>query len=82
MKDLVISGRTLTRELKIAALCVVLAEGANLYAIVRFGTSWSELLTMLPLALAIAVALYAGSGLLRLLFRALRPRTKDRRTPR
>lgn len=70
MKDLVIPARTIGRELRIAATCVLLAFGLNAYAIARFKTPWSELVTTLPVTLAVAAVVYLVFATVRLLIAA------------
>ena len=68
MKDITftLTGRRLRRELLTLAVCVVLANALNVYAIVSRGTSWSELVTCLPFVLGIALAGYAVWSVVRL----------------
>lgn len=72
MKDLVIPARVIVRELRIAAACVVFALGLNAYAILRLKTSWSELLTTLPVTLAVALVVYGLLALVRALIAGVR----------
>lgn len=65
MKDIVIPGRSIARELRIATGCLVFALGLNAYAIIRFETAWSELGTTWPVTLGVAVAAYLLFGILR-----------------
>jgi hypothetical protein len=67
MKDLVISGRRITRELWIYAGCMLAALGVNVYAIVVFDTRWMELFTTLHITLAVAAIFYAVLALLRII---------------
>jgi uncharacterized membrane protein YbhN (UPF0104 family) len=72
MKDLVIPGRAIVRELWMVAACVLFAFGLNAYAIVRFKTAWSELLTTVPVTLAVAFVVYALLALVRGLIAGVR----------
>ena len=65
MKDIIISGRRIARELWICAGCVLAALGVNVYAIIRFHTEWKELITTLHITLAVAAVFYAVLALLR-----------------
>ncbi len=65
MKDLVISGRHITRELWIYAGCFLAALCVNVYAIAVFHTQWKELFTTLHITLAVAAVFYAALALLR-----------------
>ncbi len=72
MKDLVVPGRMVIRELRLAAVCLLFALGLNAYAIVRFKTAWSELATTWPVTLGLAAAVYVLLGAGRLLVAAFR----------
>jgi hypothetical protein len=65
MKDVLISGRRIARELRIFLGCFVLALGLNVYSIVKYQTEWKELLTTLHITLALAVVIYVLLGILR-----------------
>jgi hypothetical protein len=67
MKDIVITGRRIVRELLIFAGCFVSALGINTFAIIRFRTEWKELITTLHITLAVAVLFFAVVAFLRLL---------------
>ena len=58
MKNIVISGRRLAIERRILVVCFGLATLANVVAIVRYHTPWQELLTALPVILALTLGLY------------------------
>jgi uncharacterized membrane protein YdjX (TVP38/TMEM64 family) len=68
MEDTVITAQTKKRELSIFAACLVLAFLINAYAIASYGTSWSEMYSMIGMVVAIAVFFYAVQGAIRLLF--------------
>jgi uncharacterized Tic20 family protein len=68
MKDIVISGRRILRELLIFSGCFVAALAVNVYSIVRFGTEWKELFTTLHITLAIAGVFFVVLALLRAVF--------------
>ena len=65
MKDIVISGHRIARELWIYACCVFVALCVNVYAIAVFHSQWKELLTTLQITLAVAAVFYATLALLR-----------------
>ena len=65
MKDIVIPGQRITRELVVFAGCFAAALGVNVYAIVRFGTEWKELITTLHITLGIACLIYIVLALIR-----------------
>lgn len=59
MKDIVIKGRHIRREVIIWACCVLLLTAWNAYAIAKYGTSWNELLSLWYVILPLSVLLYA-----------------------
>jgi hypothetical protein len=65
MKDIVITGRQILRELLIFSGCFVTALAVNVYSIVHFGTEWKELFTTLHITLAIALIFFGLLALLR-----------------
>lgn len=65
MKDILISSRRIFRELLIFAGCILAALLVNAYSIIHFGTEWKELLTTLPITLAVAAAFFVVLALLR-----------------
>lgn len=67
MKDIVITGRRIVRELLIFAGCFILALCVNIYSIIRFGTEWKELITTLHITLAVALLFFAVAAFLRVL---------------
>jgi len=71
MKDIVIKGRDVRRELLIFAGCVVVMIILNIIAIHLYKTSWRELYSVWYAVLAGAVLLYIIVLLLRLLVRGL-----------
>jgi len=74
MKDLVIPGRRIVREIWIFGQCVLFAFGVNACAIVGYERPWSELVSLstLPVTLAIAPVAYLLLGIVRLLIGAVR----------
>lgn len=68
MKDIVIPGRRIARELWIYAGCVLAALCVNIYAIIRYNTQWKELITTLHIVLAVALVFYGVLAVLRALF--------------
>ncbi len=67
MKDTIITGRRKRIELWTILICFILAQGANIYAILTYHSSWSELITSLGYVTLFALLLYALWSLLRLL---------------
>ena len=68
MKDVLISGRRMARELRIFLGCFVLALALNVYAIHLYKTAWKELLTTLHITLAVAIIIYVLLGIVRFIF--------------
>jgi hypothetical protein len=67
MKDIVITGRQIIRELLIFAGCILAALVVNVYSILRFNTQWKELFTTLNITLALALIFFAVVAVLRLI---------------
>jgi TRAP-type C4-dicarboxylate transport system permease small subunit len=65
MKDIVISGRRILREVLIYAGCFVAALAVNVYSIVQFKTEWKELFTTLHITLAVALVFFGVLAVLR-----------------
>ena len=58
MRDLVITAAQIRRELRAFVMCCLAAVAINVFAIAYFKTAWLEILTMLPVTLALAVLFY------------------------
>jgi len=58
MKDIVITGRDIRRELVIFVGCVVAVTVVNAVCIAAYNTSWRELYSVWYAVLAVAAALY------------------------
>ena len=65
MKEIVISGRQIIRELLIFAGCIFAAFVVNVYSIIRFKTEWKELITTLHITLALALVFFVLVAVLR-----------------
>ncbi len=59
MKDIVIKGRHIRRELLVWLGCLLVITAWNAYAIAKFGTSWSELVSLWYVVLPLSAVLYA-----------------------
>ncbi|MBN2261633.1 MAG: hypothetical protein JW735_01905 [Prolixibacteraceae bacterium] len=79
MKNIVITSKIIKRELLIWAAMIVFAQIANLYAIIKFDTSFSELYSQLGYVFALSIVLYVLVLLLRLLFSFIKKRTGSRK---
>lgn len=66
MKDIVIPGRRITRELMILIGCIAIALVVNIYAILKYKTEWKEVVTTLHITIALGVVIYVVLGILRL----------------
>lgn len=58
MKDIVITGRKVKRELIVFVVCIVLVSCWNAFAIYKYNTSWSELYSVWYAVLFVAALLY------------------------
>ena len=65
MKDIVISGRRILREVLIYAGCFVAALAVNVYSSVQFKREWKELFTTLHITLAVALVFFGVLAVLR-----------------
>lgn len=72
MKSTVITARRKKIELLTMLVCFVVANLANLYAIISYDTPFSEMLTSIFYVLAFSCVLYAFWTLLRVLFYGIR----------
>jgi len=69
MKDLVISGKRLASELYFLLGCLVVAFGANIYAVIHYERPFYELFTQIGFTIVTALVLYVLTVLLRLFLR-------------
>ncbi|MDR0895710.1 MAG: hypothetical protein LBN06_10505 [Prevotellaceae bacterium] len=68
MKDTIITARQKKIELITLLMCFVVANLCNLYAIIEYGTPFSELITSIFYVLIFTVVLYVVWTAVRLLF--------------
>ena len=68
MKDIIIPGKTIQRELWTLASCFIIANLINLYAILTYNTNFSELLTMIGYVTVTTLVLYGTWSFLRFVF--------------
>lgn len=71
MKDIVIRAASVKRELIVLGFCFVLAECANLGAIIKYDRPWFELFTQVGFVLVLTLLLYFALLLLRLAVRGV-----------
>lgn len=67
MKDIVIKGESLRRELFIALGCFLAAVAVNIYAICEYDTSWTELFSQIGFTAVTAIVIYIAVWIIRLL---------------
>jgi len=67
MKDIVITGATLRRELRILLGCFIFAVLFDLFSIVKFHRPFTEIFTTIGYEIVIAVVVYLILALIRLI---------------
>jgi len=67
MKDLVISGKVIRRELFILLGCLLAAVGVNIYSIIRFKTPFYEVFTQIGYTLIAMVTILFAVSLIRVI---------------
>ncbi len=72
MKDTILTGQWKKKELITGLICFLLANLANVYAIIAYDTPAIELITSMGYVLVAAVFLYGVWCVLRLLFYGIR----------
>ena len=68
MKDTVLTARRKKIELITLLVCFIITNLANLYAIIKYNTSFIEMITSIFYIIVFTLALYACWSLLRILF--------------
>ncbi len=58
MKDLIIKGSVIKREIYILIGCFIVALVLNIYSIAKFKTDWSELIGQLHIVILFALFIY------------------------
>lgn len=66
MKDTIITSKRKKIELILFISCFVIANLINIYAIIHFGTPWSEMFTKIHITILIAIGLYVLLTILRI----------------
>jgi len=74
MKDTVITAKRKKIEIAALIMCFIIANLINWYAIVRYKTSFIELLTSLGYVIVLTLALYLLWTVIRLIFYAIKRR--------
>ncbi|MCF8364018.1 MAG: hypothetical protein K9G70_15505 [Prolixibacteraceae bacterium] len=72
MKNIIITSKDLKRELTIWFVCLVTAIGLNVYAIISYNTSWSELYSQVGYVIVLSLIIYAVSWIFRGIFLQVR----------
>jgi len=67
MKDLVIKGKWIKRELIVLLVLLLVSFVANAVGIVKHDTEWIEMLSQLHVVVLLTMALYVLTGLIRIL---------------
>lgn len=63
--------RDVVYELVVFAACLLIAFAANIYAIVHYQTSWSELYTDIGFTMVLALVIYVARCVFKLLVKAI-----------
>lgn len=84
MKDLhfTLTGRRQKHEIITFTACVAIAFLLNAYAIYRYGSPWSELLSSIFYVLIFAVLLYCLWTIVRILWHAITRKTNSNKNTR
>ncbi|MDR0507270.1 MAG: hypothetical protein LBH32_10735 [Dysgonamonadaceae bacterium] len=72
MKDTLITVKRKKTEIVTLIICFIIANLINLYAIISYKTSYSELFTMLGYVIILTLALYVIWTVIRLIFYAFK----------
>ena len=72
MKDIVIRGKDVKREICVFAGCALVMELVNIYAIISYDGSWLEVIKSLGFVFVAAVMLYLLLGIVRLMAKGIR----------
>lgn len=67
MKDLIIPGQRIARELRMLLVCFVAALLVNAGAIIAYHTEWKEMFTALHVTVGVALVFYMLLGVFRLI---------------
>jgi hypothetical protein len=70
MKDIVIPSKTVKKELVILFVSLAAALILNIYSIIKYKTSWTELFSQLHVVLAVGLVIYLLVSFFRLIFAA------------
>ncbi len=68
MKDILIKGKRLKKELYILLGCFIVALALNIYSIIKYDTDWSELTSQIHIVVIVALSMWILIIIFRLLF--------------
>lgn len=71
MKDIIISSKQLKKELRIIAICFIVAFLINIAAVIKYKTPWTEIFSQIGYVIVITFILYFVVVLVRLLVRLI-----------
>lgn len=72
LKEIVITKFLIIKEIKIFALCFLIALMMNLFSILSYQTHWSELFTTLHITGVIAFIFYSSASIFRIILRLVK----------
>lgn len=58
MKDINIKAKTIKKELWIFLVSILIAFGMNIYAIIKYNTEWSELISKIHIVILLGLIIY------------------------
>jgi hypothetical protein len=67
MKDIIIKNKSIKRELCVLSGVFIFCFGMNIYSILHYKTSWSELYTQLHVIILMSILFYCIIAVVRLL---------------
>ncbi len=68
MEDIVITAKRKKTEIITGLICFVIANLVNVYAIIKYNTSFSELYTTIGYIFAFSIAIYIAWTIIRIIF--------------
>ena len=80
MKDIIITGAKIRRELWWLLAAFVIANLMNIYAIAVYNTEWKELVTTLGYVIALSIVLYLVIALIRWIVNGVLRMARKRQT--
>ncbi|MBR1719263.1 MAG: hypothetical protein IJ726_02430 [Phocaeicola sp.] len=72
MKDIIITGKRVKIELYTLLACFIIAEALNIFAIIKYHTKFSEIITTLGYIAIFTIALYVAWTIIRLCYYGIR----------